>query len=1202
MTIKLNKNNQEKEKILQLIKQSVLNQNNELECVIGGNFNLGSSITHTQFKKIISRINGKSLFVTKRPVDNLRISFPLDTKFKNIRVSINGYNAIHHYCLHESVDKILQYVKFETKTIQKKGSLNRLNILNYNIKFKQSEEIDLDIDSGIVRELLSRWTDLPKIYRYKKTYSYQTQDKLFSIDCSIVRDSSFADREITVSEVLKQGLINNVIKPESIKLPFNDWWSEISRNKSALVKARDLHIFYKNIDDSGVFTKDFTYEVEVEFIGNKQKFIDPQNPNSLDKLSTKQIYLNTKDKDAYIKSIFSGFFKYIGIILQCIQNSFNIISNTEVLNTLAEYKKLTNTKNSIYFGPLSVDLEKKHLVKLHNEMYMDMDIIYNNGNILLDYAVSEKIDGITNVLYISSNGRVYLVPREGNSLFTYTGMTIPEYANSIFYVEYVEYDINKKFLNKAYIIDAFFIKGKNIMRLPFGNGKILESRYTFIEKFTEKIKKGDGVLLDNEKLPFRIDKVSYLFGESSDTEESKRKYNKILENATSLLDKMNVKYGGKLKEGHLYSYETDGLVFMPTMLGVYQLNMESEVPEHVLLSNRKWSNCFKWKPDSDLSIDFKIEFVLDGKERSYVHYGTTKYVRANLLTRNYDSNETTFTMYNNNSNNKSIDKVEFDASSLLLNNNRSLKADPEYTRFIALYPVVGRRNLNGELDILTYECLIPVNDDNEARCHNGEIIYDGQTVEFAYDLNKIVDNFAMRWQPKRVRHNKSPNAYNIALNIWSVIHNPVSQDLFQNGYEYNEKTLKELDMLLEDADENTESLNKFQKFVNKYLIEKYLSNMSNPYVMDLGCHHMDEFLKYVEKGVHTLVGIDNNYNALNNKKNGAATKILNSMALSPVIKKLADRTMLLQLDMTRNFYDGDAAMNDVGQYYLDVMYGRYKPSPEYNKKHLKFYNVGVEGFNLITAFNSIQYCLDGEDTINNFFENINQNLANQGYFVGTCLDGNIILSNILADKNQEYKSEKDNDGLWSFKLFDDFGNILDNELMQVGNYLSSYESKKTQLLGAGNKVLYHYETQRLAHPVGLVDINYIGKIANRNNLKLVETRLAVEEPGDLFKEWINYNTSNNELVKEIKEKEYLNNYSKLIRYFVFQKQSRDNNNSGIINNRNHFTARSNQQSNLTNDQNIQSNSIDTLTIKDSRLDNQSDVNNEILDENLLEEE
>ena len=86
-------------------------------------------------------------------------------------------------------------------------------------------------------------------------------------------------------------------------------------------------------------------------------------------------------------------------------------------------------------------------------------------------------------------------------------------------------------------------------------------------------------------------------------------------------------------------------------------------------------------------------------------------------------------------------------------------------------------------------------------------------------------------------------------------------------------------------------------------------------------------------------------------------------------------------DVSKSILDGDAAINNENQFYLDVLYGRVKPK---NNKLLKMMNLGLEGFHLITCMYAIHYMFSSIDTLDQFLLNVSQNLRDQGYFIGTC--------------------------------------------------------------------------------------------------------------------------------------------------------------------------------------------------------------------------
>ena len=110
-----------------------------------------------------------------------------------------------------------------------------------------------------------------------------------------------------------------------------------------------------------------------------------------------------------------------------------------------------------------------------------------------------------------------------------------------------------------------------------------------------------------------IDKKTYLPSKSPDLYEKLRTGDKplITETCNIILNKMNVKYGGYLEVGHMFPYKTDGLIFLPNNLAVFQTH-EDDI-EHIKnpFQGGTWKNNYKWKPTEHLSIDFKIEFIKD---------------------------------------------------------------------------------------------------------------------------------------------------------------------------------------------------------------------------------------------------------------------------------------------------------------------------------------------------------------------------------------------------------------------------------------------------------------------------------------------------------------------------------------------------------------------------------------------------------------
>ena len=107
--IKLNSQKNEKGIITDLIDQSINNPELELECIISDNHQYSfNQVSYQQFINIIKRVKNKNQFESSRTFNKLNISFPLDSKFRDIRVIILGYQAISNYCNNE---KDYPYIK-----------------------------------------------------------------------------------------------------------------------------------------------------------------------------------------------------------------------------------------------------------------------------------------------------------------------------------------------------------------------------------------------------------------------------------------------------------------------------------------------------------------------------------------------------------------------------------------------------------------------------------------------------------------------------------------------------------------------------------------------------------------------------------------------------------------------------------------------------------------------------------------------------------------------------------------------------------------------------------------------------------------------------------------------------------------------------------------------------------------------------------
>ena len=1190
MSIKLDKEKNEKENIKTIIKQSLLNPNYETEVIIGGNMHLGSNISYQQFKQVFNRIRGKSQFKEAPDQHKLIITFNRKSKYNDLRIIINGFTAINAYCINEKIDNILSSVEFQRKTLVNE-TLKKINVVNYNFKINQKIEENIDIDNSLIRECLKNWRELDKIYRYKKTYRFFTnkpnQLGLFSIDCSVVRNSSFADVMMTKEEVMKSDLFHNVVKPREDKRAFIVWWKSLSSKDQ--VKVRHVQIYHKTLKASKCFEAQLEYELEIELhqdkILNYYKSIlnlDTSSKNLKTYDNTKKLLLdlNNEQRNKIIDYIFALFFENVGICLQCCQSSFYLINNNESYNIIKDFKKLTNqsgNNNSLFFGSLPIDLNLENTIEYHN------DIITTGAvpSIIYDYAVSEKIDGERCLLYIAKDGECFLIERNGDVLMRRMGLTMSNnMANTIIDGEYVEYDKAGVYLNKFYGFDCYFFTGKNVMDMPFSTnkGKTDSERLFYLNRVISLFKEGSNIKSENKNmktsvLNFKIDRVSFHFGESSITPIEKRRPELIFQYCYELLNKMNVKYGGLLEEGHLYSYHTDGLIFTPCLKGVYEkynynfeslitlnnlddeeqqqnnnsndrhnINNNTDIVDNNRNDNRndnsntknkskkgykpnktvygkKWDSFFKWKPKDYLTMDLQVRITKKANSTSReVHYEDNKsYAIATLLTANYFNN--------------SFNASKNSMSAITVNHNRNLSREGELIPIASINPTIGTKQQldNGIIFVDTvHQCYLPISTfyEDEIRCDNDDIIYDGNVVEFKYDNNET--NEMMRWKPLRVRPGKKANALNTCLDIWQLMNKSLStNDIInynniQNVINNADNQLLAPNIYLPPITGN----NEYQIITNgiyKYMIINNSSSFSNPYGMVLGCGNMHDFGNYIDAKFNRLVCMDHNSRVLNDKTYGAG--VIVSKFNTDKGQKLRYNTLFINVDVSKDLMEpllGNDVVDELNKYYLDVIYGREKASSLESKKLKRFENMGVEGVHIIVGGNNILNIMyENEDKLNGFIDNIAKNLRDQGIFMTTFIDGYKVCELINTNQDKKHTS----------RYYKDETSDIIYELN--GNMDNNYDLKEGFIptgLGYSRYVkgLSSYQNEYV------VDSGYFEKLCLEKGLRLLECKELTEEPGSYYDECVLLSKG---LLGDNYKNERMKEYFSLCKTMILQKDN-----------------------------------------------------------------
>ena len=114
----------------------------------------------------------------------------------------------------------------------------RLNLKN---------EIPLEKTNHKIVSLLRNYKEKKKHFRYKKRFSFITDDKLFRIDLSVVKSSKQIDRVFQVSKSFRESNVLN--NPEEYELEI-----EFIGNKGADINHRAIQELYKSLKENHYLT------------------------------------------------------------------------------------------------------------------------------------------------------------------------------------------------------------------------------------------------------------------------------------------------------------------------------------------------------------------------------------------------------------------------------------------------------------------------------------------------------------------------------------------------------------------------------------------------------------------------------------------------------------------------------------------------------------------------------------------------------------------------------------------------------------------------------------------------------------------------------------------------------------------------------------------------------------------------------------
>lgn len=154
----------------------------------------------------------------------------------NIRASVNGMSNIKKYCLTDSLDglnPIFLKKNVYKDPLQPSKKFGTLQNIHYNYRANLKNELNLSGETNEeVLHFKKAWSKKNKMFRYKKRFSFLTQNKLFRIDITAVKTNTF-NRKSNQYEYARTFKESNILgNPEFYELEIE----YVGSNESDIVK------------------------------------------------------------------------------------------------------------------------------------------------------------------------------------------------------------------------------------------------------------------------------------------------------------------------------------------------------------------------------------------------------------------------------------------------------------------------------------------------------------------------------------------------------------------------------------------------------------------------------------------------------------------------------------------------------------------------------------------------------------------------------------------------------------------------------------------------------------------------------------------------------------------------------------------------------------------------------------------------------
>lgn len=858
-------------------------------------------------------------------------------RMSNIRAEINGIDLIQEYCKTNSIQRLLE---LESTTYEK-------------IRFNQKSSVKLDDGTYL------KFADFED---FNMRLAYQLE-QVYTARSPLVRGitNQWNDTKKTFRYM-------NRIRMTHDDLPIFADISIVQKSST----ANGIPIKNYTVQDANLFNNPEAYEIEME-------------------LDNSRMGVGTEFND--VKSIAEVIRKFTRIVMSGLQGTNYPISYPEQFNVQQEYMKLLygedyqprKLRPRDFTGPSSYTLQIPNIMEPSDSV--------NIPNVRNDYTVTDKADGDRCLMFINGEGKIYLINTNLSVIFTGSTTKVKELYNSIIDGEHITRDKHDNAVNLYAAFDIYCINKKSTRALEF-------YPFSSIEDETNKKPQVFRIQLLN-KLISELQPTSVVKNRTCDISITVKKFYATTNTMTIFTCCSQIL--GDVGDG-LYPYNTDGLIFTPTRLAVGS----SEIGKPGPITKHTWEHSFKWKPSQFNTIDFLVTVKKDKTGKDDIHNifqegvsagsnGELTQYKTIVLLCGYDEKIHGFI-------NPCEDMIQNRIPSAGdVDTDDGYKAVPfqptnPYDQNARYCNIILKSDGTDDLLMFTEE---------------GEYFEEDTIVEFSYDITK---SDGWKWKPLRVRYDKTTelrsgirnygNAYHVANSNWLSIHQPISPEMISTGdnipdyiEEFGEEENGEANEGVyykrrDVDDKKTQSLRDFHNLYVKNKLIRAVSNR-NDTLIDYAVGKGGDLPKWIYAKLGFVFGIDISKDNIQNRMDGACARYLKYRKTH---KSIPD-ALFVNGNSGLLIRSGEAFRTDKDKEITKAIFGKGpKDSTLLGAGVYKQYGIVSDGFHISSCQFALHYFFENRATLHKFVRNLSECTRINGYFIGTCYDGETVF-NRLKGKN-----------------------------------------------------------------------------------------------------------------------------------------------------------------------------------------------------------